>query len=407
MEDRPCIARDDDPLPPDVLDGCRVMGECRPEYHYLYRPNQFVVRREDLPEVLPRLRRLAAERERRHRWCRPFRRTWRPLGVAHLTLVTVRVDLPVPYVVTESLRGLRVAPHHVFPAASHIRVTPDGPPRENNGPMAALGSAASETSTRRVAVLDTGYNHSDPFFTGRCTGTPESPTPINGVLPYRAGHGTFVAGIILEREPRARIRMLGVMDPASGVVDDATLTAALRGLQQDTGANRVDVINLSAAGTVFKKEMVATVQQIQTMVAQRPDLVVVAAAGNDGSNAQAYPGAMPEVVGVAAVVTKDQRACFSNYGSWVDASAVGVDQVSRYFTYQGFLELPAPHPACGTGTPGTGVRSFNGTAIWNGSSFAAPVVTASVVTRLLAGQTGAAIRASFTPAANGLGTFVP
>jgi len=58
------------------------------------------------------------------------------------------------------------------------------------------------------------------------------------------------------------------------------------------------------------------------------DAVVVFAAGNDDTDIKHFPGAQLEVVGVAATDSNDKRAGFSNYGSWVDISAPGVDILS-------------------------------------------------------------------------------
>jgi subtilisin family serine protease len=53
------------------------------------------------------------------------------------------------------------------------------------------------------------------------------------------------------------------------------------------------------------------------------DAVVLFAAGNDGSSSPHYPGANDGVVCVGATNSSDNRASFSNYGSWVDMCAPG------------------------------------------------------------------------------------
>lgn len=51
--------------------------------------------------------------------------------------------------------------------------------------------------------------------------------------------------------------------------------------------------------------------------------IVVAAAGNDNTTTQSYPGAYSNVYCVASTTTTDARSSFSNYGTWVDISAPG------------------------------------------------------------------------------------
>ncbi len=53
--------------------------------------------------------------------------------------------------------------------------------------------------------------------------------------------------------------------------------------------------------------------------------VVLFAAGNDGDSAPHYPGANAGVVCVGATNSSDNRASFSNYGSWVDMCAPGTN----------------------------------------------------------------------------------
>ena len=59
-------------------------------------------------------------------------------------------------------------------------------------------------------------------------------------------------------------------------------------------------------------------------------VVLVASAGNNGisSDLLAYPAAYDHVIAVAATDNNDERAEFSNYGSWVDIAAPGVNIIS-------------------------------------------------------------------------------
>jgi len=59
--------------------------------------------------------------------------------------------------------------------------------------------------------------------------------------------------------------------------------------------------------------------------------IVIFAAGNSGVNAKYYPGYYEPVLSVSATTHKDQKAYYSNYGTWVDIAAPGgeTDQVEK------------------------------------------------------------------------------
>ncbi|MGC4047185.1 MAG: S8 family serine peptidase [Armatimonas sp.] len=82
--------------------------------------------------------------------------------------------------------------------------------------------------------------------------------------------------------------------------------------------------------------------------ARNRGVIVVAAAGNDGSNRVDFPARESSVVCTTAINADNTRASFANYGSPVDLVA-----------------------------PGTGIRSTfgaKGYASWSGTSFAVPFV---------------------------------
>lgn len=60
------------------------------------------------------------------------------------------------------------------------------------------------------------------------------------------------------------------------------------------------------------------------------EVVVVHAAGNDGNSVADYLGTRTDVLNVAATDSSDVKASFSNYGTWVDLAAPGVDIISTY-----------------------------------------------------------------------------
>jgi serine protease len=81
-----------------------------------------------------------------------------------------------------------------------------------------------------------------------------------------------------------------------------------------------DVINLSLGGS-----SASSAEQSAIQYARSKGVVVVASAGNTAlkGNAPSYPGAFPEVIGVAATLNNNTRASYSTTGNYVDIAAPG------------------------------------------------------------------------------------
>ena len=82
--------------------------------------------------------------------------------------------------------------------------------------------------------------------------------------------------------------------------------------------NSARVINMSFGTYTFDPAMETAVN-----AAFASGIVVVATAGNNSIDTKRYPGALSNVIGVSATDANDQRAGFSNFGSWVDVAAPG------------------------------------------------------------------------------------
>lgn len=139
------------------------------------------------------------------------------------------------------------------------------------------------------------------------------------------GHGTHVAGTVAQSTDNdlgvagiaydaclMPVKVLdnygygGYADVASGIIYAA-----------DHGA---DVINLSLGGTSASQILHDAVTY-----AQEKDIVIVASAGNAGTNTLKYPAAYPEVIGVGATRYDETLAYYSNYGPDLDLVAPGGD----------------------------------------------------------------------------------
>lgn len=196
-----------------------------------------------------------------------------------------------------------------------------------------------------------------------------------------AGHGTFVAGLILKEAPTARIRIWGAVDkqhPQLGdedgldSLDDFAVATAIRALAINPD---VLVINLSFGGGVFEDNAPTELKAaLDSLDFDR--VAVVAAAGNDASDRKAWPAADPRVTSVGAfdahhmsTGTTPPRAQFSNYGDWVTAYASGVEVRGPFVDYKetGDDQFP-PRPP----------QEFTGWASWSGTSFAAATVSGRI-----------------------------
>lgn len=230
---------------------------------------------------------------------------------------------------------------------------------------------AKRATGPRVVVLDTGLAAA-PFdhpVMGPCVTCPSGaddvpdrhPDPAgDDRLDPAAGHGTFIAGLVLQVEPRARVSVHRVLS-GLGDGDEAAIAQAIEAL-----AGQVDVLNLSFSGYTLEHPalLAAAVRKVQAAGA-----LVVASAGNDATCRPTFPASLPEVISVGAV-GPGGPAPFSNYGPWVRACAPGVDLISAFFRgFDGSTEVPN-----GDDDP----DRFTGYARWSGTSFSAPLVAGAL-----------------------------
>jgi len=107
-------------------------------------------------------------------------------------------------------------------------------------------------SGMKVAVIDTGIDLSHPMFNGRLASSTQwrdfvdgdnTPQEVSGGTAY--GHGTAVAGLILQIAPRATILPIRVLNP-NGIADVATVAQAINWAVQQNA----HIINLSLGTNV-------------------------------------------------------------------------------------------------------------------------------------------------------------
>jgi subtilisin family serine protease len=271
---------------------------------------------------------------------------------------------------------IRVGPNHVLAGEPEYEGGPFGPARPAKQ---KLGLGAGAGKGVRVAVLDTGYTRRvHPALDSRVTstGTPElDAEPHDGRIDFEAGHGMFVAGLVLRRAPRARVEVVEVLGPAGYGNEHAIAHAILT----HAGA---DVINLSLGGYADRDHPPWALDAALRKV--RPETAIVAAAGNNRSSRPMWPAAFKRVIAVGAVDRDGDRASFSNFGWWVDACANAVDLLGPFprFTHETHQGAVEPF--------------FEGWAIWSGTSFAAPKVSGEIAARLSTGRYATARDAAFS-----------
>nr|AEB91314.1 protease DV1 [uncultured bacterium] len=237
------------------------------------------------------------------------------------------------------------------------------------------------SSSVKVAIIDTGVDYNHPDLAGKVVkgydfvDNDSDPMDLNN-------HGTHCAGItaaatnnsrgIAGMAPNVTILAVRVLDArGSGTLDDVA-NGIIHAV--DSGAK---VVSLSLGGSSS-----ATTLKNAVDYATSKGAVVIAAAGNESTSAPSYPAYYSNAIAVAATDRNDALASFSNYGSWVDVAAPGVDILST-------------------------VRG-NGYAYMSGTSMATPLVAG--VAGLLAsqGKSASQIRSAIENTAtkvSGTGTY--
>ena len=189
----------------------------------------------------------------------------------------------------------------------------------------------SRGSGATIGFVDTGYYAAHPDLEAKVQG--EHDFVEDDEVAQDAGyHGTAVVGVAVAETNNAEgIAAAGFNAGflmAKGCTDVclSSDTAPAVDWLVDRG---VKIINLSFGAQQDPPGdpvLGASVQE-----AQEAGALVIAAAGNDGTNTDSfYPAAYPNVLGLSATDQDKAPASFSNSGPIVDVAAPGVDIISSY-----------------------------------------------------------------------------
>jgi subtilisin family serine protease len=249
-------------------------------------------------------------------------------AVPKLSSYLLRVD---PGRREEALRSLQSSPQVASAAQELVSEAFDTTPDDSDWPLqeglrvASFPKAWDVTRGSGrivVAVLDSGVDANQPDLRGALVpGRDFVNSDADAADDH--GHGTAVAGVIAARANnregaagvcwRCSVMPVKVLD-AHGTGDDTVIAAGIVWAVDHSA----QVINMSLGGPATSDQLTAAIGY-----ANAKGVIVVAAAGNNGSTTPFYPAADPRALSVAATTVADRRYSWSNFGAWVNVAASG------------------------------------------------------------------------------------
>ena len=273
-----------------------------------------------------------------------------------------------------------------------------------NAPEAWSNVAADGAAGGRgvvVAVLDTGvaYANRGPFLRSPDFSPYEFVQGYDfvGRDPYpndRNGHGTFVAGTIAEATNNhrgltglafaARIMPVRVLD-TEGEGEASTIAEGVR-FAVNHGARMIN-LSLEFSPGITASDIPELIEALR--YAHRRDVLVIAAAGNEGHAAIAYPARAPDVIAVGATTEHGCLAEYSNDGAGLTLVAPGGGpDASLPGDPNCHPEQPPGRDIYQETFAGSSVRRFGLPSGYEGTSMAAPHVAATAALVIASGVLG-------------------
>ncbi len=198
-----------------------------------------------------------------------------------------------------------------------------------------------------VCIVDSGYdiNHEDLSLNSNT---------VSGTDLYGSGnwyedtndHGTHVAGTIsalnnntgvvgIVANDTINLHIVRVFDPNGEAFTSDILTAVSKCASTAVGA---DVINMSFGSTTP-----SVIEEMTFQTITDSNVLLVAAAGNDGTTGYSYPASYDSVLSVAAININKDKASFSQFNDQVELAAPGVDTISTVPTGSAGTGLTLPN----------------------------------------------------------------
>jgi Subtilase family len=315
---------------------------------------------------------------------------WNPYAANAPTVPELLADIDAS---DRRLRDL-ITPNHVgFPAAGG---TVYGAPWVNGGSGGApqpvplppyqptIINPAPATSPVKILVLDTGLINEDVDAFGvklpmpgvvrswlsQVSGSAEPQYKQGGAdgLDLFDDHGKFIAGVLGCTAPNCPVEVVKVYDD-DGSVDVTALADQICSALAPPQSARIVVISggLHTANNTAPADL-------RDAIAAHPNVLFVAAAGNHDpatpGTREFYPAALgaqglANVIGVGALDKNGVIAAFSNVAPSAQVYAHGQEVMNAF--KPGTVFLPG-------NITQTIPRNTDGTALWSGTSFAAPVI---------------------------------
>jgi serine protease len=207
-----------------------------------------------------------------------------------------------------------------------------------------------------VCIVDTGVTYWHPDLQQTLmSGASRKQSSTGATLTWstdKRGHGTHVAGIInAKSNNNYGVRGVGNIPLyiTRGLGDDGTARESdIREAIEQCDTAGAKVISLSLSGTSITTLMKKLLDRLYAK-----NIIIVAAAGNDGKRIGNYPASYPNVISVGAVQSDETIWKNSNYGPWLELTApgvsilsTGVDKKGQYtFILYSGTSMATPHVA--------------------------------------------------------------
>lgn len=186
------------------------------------------------------------------------------------------------------------------------------------------------SSSIKIAIVDNAVfaGHSDltTFLQRDVADNDNDPTPpLDANADFGWSHGTHCAGLATANINNG-IGISSIGGNVELIAVKATRNTSGSGVVEESYAgvqwacqNGADVVSMSFGGPSYSGSF-------QALINAYPDVVFLAAAGNDGNTSPQYPGAYDNVICVGSTNSNDSRSNFSNYNGstqFVDIAAPG------------------------------------------------------------------------------------